>query len=88
MKLYHVTRKDIYDDFIKKDGLKPICIKESKMFPKCGEAIFFSEEIDDVVDFATQNFEPDNIKWVILEVDIHDVLNVCKYISRGYILSS
>ena len=40
-KLYHTTKKNTYENFIKKEGLKPICEREKKNYP-CEDWLYFS----------------------------------------------
>lgn len=80
MKIYHTTTKEAYEKYIKNEGLKPICIRELKNFPKCENALYFFIDFKAAVSYGVQEFEEDITppkKWIILAVDIIDVLDSC-----------
>ncbi len=91
MKLYHTTYKHIYDNYIKIYGLKPICDIKGKQFAHCGENIYFTDNIEEAIDYGwlliDNLFDQKDIDiepiFVTLEVDIRDVLNVCKWVGKG-----
>lgn len=83
MKLYHVTTKDKYQTYISKEGLKPICDIAKKSYPDCEEGIFFHDNLKDA------NYEgrvyaesSDPQSWVMLEVDLDDIVSQCKCLSK------
>jgi hypothetical protein len=83
MKLYHVTRKDTYDEHISKEGLRPICDIAKKSYPDCEEGIFLHDNLKDA------NYEgrvyvesPNPQSWVMLEVDLDDIVSQCKCLSK------
>jgi len=83
MKLYHVTRKDIYDKYISVEGLRPICDIAKKSDPDCEEAIFFHDNLKDA------NYEgrvyaelPNPQPWIMLEVELDDIVSQCKCLSK------
>lgn len=91
MNLYHVTPKETYENHIKKEGLKPICTHERKLF-QCDEAIYFTDSLEEAIYFGVRTFEElkslglekkEKKPWVILETNILDIINECKCVSRA-----
>ncbi len=85
MKLYHVTRKDTFDTLISREGLKPICDIAKKSYPDCEDGIFFHDNLKDA------NYEgrvyaesPNPQPWVMIEVDLDDIVGKCKCLSKDY----
>jgi hypothetical protein len=81
MKLYHVARKDIYDRYISKEGLKPICDIERKSYPDCEEAIFFHDNLKDA-NYEGKVYADSGKPWIMLEVDLDDIVSQCKCLSK------
>ncbi len=85
MNVYHTTTKEVYEKYIKNEGLKPMCVKELKNFPACETALYFFIDLEAAIAFGVQEFKeetPYPQKWVILSVDIKDVLESCSYIEK------
>lgn len=83
MKLYHVTRKDTYDKIISKEGLRPICDVAMKSYPDCEEGVFFHDNLKDANYEGRVYIESPNPQhWVMLEVDLDDIVSQCKCLSK------
>lgn len=88
MKLYHITLKSIYDNYIKKEGLKEII--DPYMRSTGGETgIYFFDDINKAKKEG-EIFTDFKRDWLILEVDINDIVDTCKCLSkdREYIKGS
>ena len=78
-KLYHTTRKSTFEESIKKEGLKPVCDRNLKNFP-CNDWLHFTLDKNEAMHFGVQNFEKEG--FVVLQTDIVDVMNICKFLSK------
>jgi hypothetical protein len=75
MKLYHATTKQIYNEHIIKEGLKPIEDIEKKSYPSEDDLrLYFFENIDDAIEFKS----PED--GIVIEVDVRDILRQCHII--------
>ncbi len=83
MKLYHVTRKDTYDMYISKEGLKPICDVAKKSYPDCEEGIYFHDNLKDA-NYEGRVYADSGKPWVMIEVSLEDIVSQCKCLSKDY----
>ena len=81
-KLYHTTKKSTYENFIKKEGLKPICEREKKSYPPCEDWLYFSLDKNEAKYIAENIFSDSKEDWVELQVDLVDVLDKCKFLHK------
>ncbi len=56
-----------------------ICDRKLKNFP-CEDWLHFTLDKNEAMDFGVQNFEKDG--FVIIQTDIEEVLNKCKFLSK------
>lgn len=80
MKLYHATLKSIYDNYIFKEGLKEIT---DPLIRSTGAetGIYFFDDINTAKEEG-DIFTQFNEDWLILEVDIKDVVDTCKCFAK------
>ncbi len=85
MKLYHVTSKDLYDNIIKTEGLKPIYDPSKKNYPECLDLIYFTSDIYDAIEFGVETYEMlIQTDWIVIEVDSEIVTKYCKHLVNYY----